>query len=82
MESWDIITTLSQVECVVYPITKIKGFVIFYNMKNTKSIDFNIDVWIFWMKNNIYIYIRKDVHLNSTKFIKIVIYNYTITSQM
>jgi hypothetical protein len=59
MESWDIITTLSQVECVVYPITKIKGFVIFYNMKNTKSIDFNIDVWIFWMKNNIYIYPKR-----------------------
>jgi hypothetical protein len=57
MESWDMITTLSQVECVGYQIKMIKDFVISYNMNYTKSIDFDSDVWKIWMKNNIYIYI-------------------------
>ena len=61
-----MITTLSQVECVGYQIKMIKDFVISYNMNYTKSIDFDSDVWKIWMKNNIYIYIRKDIPLNST----------------
>ena len=86
MESWDMITTLSQVECVGYQIKMIKDFVISYNMNYTKSIDFDSDVWKIWMKNNIYIYPKRCafkfyLHISLKvkkikKFIEIFIYKF------
>lgn len=86
MESWDMITTLSQVECVGYQIKMIKDFVISYNMNYTKSIDFDSDVWKIWMKNNIYIYPKRYtfkfyLHISLKvkkikKFIEIFIYKF------